>query len=77
VPAAQQRNLACLLALYRLIETEKLVRSGDGTLGRIRELRAQFPWPDAPPARIRFREARVSAKAAVAPLRHALSHWLR
>jgi glycosyltransferase involved in cell wall biosynthesis len=49
-----------LLAYYRLLETEALVRRGETE--PVRELRAAFPWPHRPGAALLRRELKVDVR---------------
>jgi glycosyltransferase involved in cell wall biosynthesis len=53
-----------LLAYYRLIETEKLMKQGKLTRGELRGWRERFPWRRRAGAAIAVRELVVSAGAA-------------
>ncbi len=64
---AYLEELRDLLAYYRLIETEKLVRQGRLARDELERWRARFPWRRGGRGKVVLREALVSA-AARAPL---------
>lgn len=64
-----------LLAYYRLIETEKLMRQGRLATGELRSWRARFPWRRAVRGRVALREMVVSTAAASPPVMRILA-WL-